>query len=65
MDDLYDLVKEKAAFRKQKAAECGIGFELPISVSIVPNVPETGYRVAVVEVVFSDIGVVKAAASAR
>jgi hypothetical protein len=38
MDDLYDMVKDNAAFRKQKAAECGVGFELPAS--IVPNVPK-------------------------
>jgi hypothetical protein len=41
MDDLDDVVKDNAAFRKQKAAECGIGFELPSSVSIAPNVPKT------------------------
>jgi len=29
MDDLYDMVKYNAAFRRQKAAEYGIGFELP------------------------------------
>lgn len=40
MDDLYDMVKHNVAFRKQKAAEHGIGFELPTSVSIVPNVPK-------------------------
>jgi hypothetical protein len=40
MDDLYDMVKDNAAFREQKAAEYGIGFELPLSVSIVPNVPK-------------------------
>jgi hypothetical protein len=38
MDDLYDMVKDNAAFRKQKAAEYGVGFELPAS--IVPNVPK-------------------------
>jgi hypothetical protein len=38
MDDLYDMVKDNAAFRKQKAAERGVGFELPAS--IVPNVPK-------------------------
>ncbi|MGE5056981.1 MAG: tyrosine-type recombinase/integrase [Acidobacteriota bacterium] len=38
MDDLYDMVKDNAAFRKQKAAEYGVGFELPASV--VPNVPK-------------------------
>jgi integrase len=40
MDDLYDMVKDNAALRKQKAAEYGIGFELPLSVSIVPKVPK-------------------------
>lgn len=40
MDDLYDMVKDNVAFRKQKAAEYRIGFELPSSVSIVPNVPK-------------------------
>jgi hypothetical protein len=29
MDDLYDMVKDNAAFRKQKATEYGVGFELP------------------------------------
>ncbi len=38
MDDLYDMVKHNAVFRKQKAAEYGVGFELPAS--IVPNVPK-------------------------
>ena len=40
MDDLYDMVKNNAAFRKQKAAEYGIGFKLPTLVSVVPNVPK-------------------------
>ena len=40
MDDLYDMVKDNAALRKQRAAEYGIGFELPLSVSIVPKVPK-------------------------
>ena len=40
MDDLYDMVKYNLPFRKQKVAEYGIGFELPDSVSIVPNVPK-------------------------
>jgi hypothetical protein len=44
MDDLYDMVKDNAAFRKQKAAEYGIGFELPNSVSIVPNVPKNSAK---------------------
>lgn len=47
MDDLYDMVKDNAAFRKQKAAEYGIGFELPVSVSIVPNVPENRVKVSI------------------
>ena len=38
MDDLYDMVKDNGMFRKQKAAEYGVGFELPAS--IVPNVPK-------------------------
>jgi integrase len=38
MDDLYDMVKHNGAFRRLKAAEYGIGFELPASV--VPNVPK-------------------------
>ena len=41
MDDLYDMVKDNVAFRKKKAEECGIGFELPSVLSIVPNVPKT------------------------
>jgi hypothetical protein len=32
------------AFRKQKAAECGIGFELPNTVSIVPKVPKNSAK---------------------
>lgn len=40
MDDLYDMVKDNPAFRKQKAEEYGIGFELPSALSIVPNVPK-------------------------
>ena len=40
MDDLYDMVKDNPALRKQRAAEYGIGFELPLSVSIVPKVPK-------------------------
>jgi integrase len=32
MDDLYDMVKDNAALRKQKAAEYGVGFELPASI---------------------------------
>jgi integrase len=37
MDDLYDRVKDDAGFRRKKAEEYGIGFELP---SVVPNVPK-------------------------
>ena len=37
MDDLYDRVKDDAGFRRKKAEEYGIGFNLP---SIVPNVPK-------------------------
>jgi hypothetical protein len=33
MDDLYDMVKDKAELRKKKALEYGVGFELPASVS--------------------------------
>jgi hypothetical protein len=40
MDDLYDMVKDNAALRKQRASEYGIGFELPLSVSIVPKEPK-------------------------
>ncbi len=43
MDDLYDMVKDNAAFRKQKAAEYGVGFKLPVS--IVPNVPKNRVKV--------------------
>jgi len=38
MDDLYDRVRDNAAFRKEKAAEYGVGFELPTP--FVPNVPK-------------------------
>ena len=37
MDDLYDKVMDNVEFRKKKAEECGIGFNLP---SVVPNVPK-------------------------
>jgi hypothetical protein len=40
MDDLYDMLKHNAAFPKQKGAEYAIGFELPSSLSVVPNVPK-------------------------
>ncbi|HVR26742.1 MAG TPA: hypothetical protein VMU26_25890 [Candidatus Polarisedimenticolia bacterium] len=40
MDDLYDMVKDNVALRKQRASEFGIGFELPLLVSIVPKVPK-------------------------
>lgn len=40
MDDLYDMVKDNERFRKQKTAEYGVGFELPCSLSVVPNVPK-------------------------
>jgi hypothetical protein len=40
MDDLYDMVKDNRVLRKRRAAEYGIGFELPTSVSIAPNVPK-------------------------
>ena len=40
MDDLYDMVKDNTVLRKKKAEEFGIGFELPSSVSVVPNVPK-------------------------
>ena len=43
MDDLYDMVKDNAAFRKQKAAEYGVGFELPASIE--PNVPKDRVKV--------------------
>lgn len=37
MSDLYDKVKEDVAFRRQWAARCGFGFELPL---VVPKVPK-------------------------
>jgi hypothetical protein len=37
MDDLYDKVKCNVEFRKKKAEEYGIGFNLA---SVVPNVPK-------------------------
>ncbi len=40
MGDLYDMGKDNVTFRKQKAAEYGVGFELPSSLSFVPNVPK-------------------------
>lgn len=44
MDDLYDRVKDNAVLRKQRAKEYGTGFELPNSVSIVPNVPKNSAK---------------------
>ena len=35
MDDLYDMVKDNTALRKQKATEYGVGFELPASIVLV------------------------------
>jgi integrase len=32
MDDLYDMVKDNTVLRKQRAAEYGVGFELPASI---------------------------------
>ena len=40
MDDLYDMVKDNTALRKKKAEEYGVGFKLPGSVSMIPNVPK-------------------------
>lgn len=36
MDDLYDRVRDDMEFRRKRAEEYGIGFQLP---SIVPKVP--------------------------
>lgn len=41
MDDLYDRVRDDVEFRRKKAAEYGVGFELP---SIVPNVPRIAHK---------------------
>ena len=41
MDDLYDRVKDDVEFRRKKAEEYGIGFNLP---SVVPNVPKTAQK---------------------
>lgn len=38
MSDLYDKIKEDVALRKEWAEKCGIGFELP---SVVPMIPKT------------------------
>jgi hypothetical protein len=38
MSDLYDKIKEDVEFRKEWAEKCGIGFELP---SVVPMIPKT------------------------
>jgi hypothetical protein len=38
MDDLYDRVRDNTVFRGVKAAEYGVGFELPTLVA--PNVPK-------------------------
>jgi hypothetical protein len=44
MDDLYDMVKDNTVFKKKKAEEFGIGFELPSAVSVVPNVPKKQHK---------------------
>jgi hypothetical protein len=42
MDDLYDKVKDNVGFRRKKAEEYGIGFDLPSYYSsVVPKVPKT------------------------
>lgn len=38
MSDLYDKIKEDDAFRLEWAEKCGIGFELPSIVPIVPRI---------------------------
>lgn len=38
MDDLYDRVRDNVDFRRKKAEEYGIGFELPSVVPIVPKI---------------------------
>ena len=49
MDDLYDMVKENAVFRK-KAEEYGVGFKLSTSVSsVVPNVPKKQRKLGAVK----------------
>jgi integrase len=44
MGDLYDKVKEDVAFRRNMAEACGFGFELPLVVPNVPNVPKKEAR---------------------
>jgi hypothetical protein len=46
MDDLYDKVKDNVTFRKKKAEEYGIGFQLP---SVVPNVPRNAAKTTAVK----------------
>lgn len=41
MSDLYDKIKEDAAFRRKWAERFGFGFELPL---VVPNVPKTAEK---------------------
>jgi hypothetical protein len=43
MTDLYDKIKDDLAFRKVKAEEVGIGFEIG---PIVPNVPKSASKEA-------------------
>jgi hypothetical protein len=42
----YDMVKDNALLRKKKAEECGIGFELPTSVSSVVSCTECTEKTA-------------------
>lgn len=41
LDDLYDRVKDDVEFRRKKAEEYGIGFNL---LSVVPNVPKIAQK---------------------
>jgi hypothetical protein len=43
MSDLYDKIKDDLAFRRAKAEEVGIGFEIS---PIVPNVPKSASKTA-------------------
>jgi integrase len=46
MSDLYDKIKDDLAFRRAKAEEVGIGFEIGPIVPNVPNVPKSASKEA-------------------
>lgn len=47
MGGLYDMVKHNVEFRRKKAEEYGIGFDLPLDLPlVVPKVPKKARKTA-------------------